>query len=201
MFYYLGRNEKGLHTILDTDDNISECYTDNEILKIKNSNMHIKPLHRNDIVLSVNNNEYELSIFKTKDAAYRGRFPTRNNRGLLYEHNIHIRMIRTFKNYILCLVICNCFCIYDIEIPMVMFDIIAFSMDNIKNSFNSIYISKPIYECNSNSDLMFMSNDAPLDSCVPSNKNLLITDNAINVYGVNFSYVPNDCDVFDKIIV
>ena len=63
MFYNLGDDGKGLYTILDTDDNVSENYCESDLKRFISSGVPIKDIQRKDIVLSSKDNEYKLKIF------------------------------------------------------------------------------------------------------------------------------------------
>ena len=200
MFYNLGDDGKGLFTILDTDDNVSENYCESDLKKFISSGVPIKDIQRKDIVLSSKDNEYKLKIFGTSGASYRGKFANRNNRGDLFGFEIHLRGVHRYKNYIICIIVCNCWCKYDIEVPMFMFDLIAFDVNNIYNSFKCIFTSRPVYECLDMVELSYMQGDCPDDCCVTSDFNIGVYPNEIVVGTEVFTYVPNNRDIFRDII-
>lgn len=201
MFYNLGCNSEGLYTVMDTDDNVSELYSGDKLLEFITSGVPIKSIQRQDIVLETKENEYKLKIFGTSGATYRGRFANKNNRGDLFGFKIHLREIYRYKDYIICIVLCNCWCKYDIEVPMFMFDIIAFDVRNISNSFKCIFTSKPVYECVDIRDLAYMQGDCPDDCCVSSDFNINVYTNGIVVGTTVFTQVPNNRDMFRDIII
>lgn len=201
MFYNLGCDSKGFYTVLDTDDNISELYDGNQLLGFISSGVPIKSVQRQDMVLEAKGNEYKLKLFGTSGASYRGKFATKNNRGDLFDFRIHLRELYRYDNYIICIVICNCWCKYDIEVPMFMFDIIAFDVGNILNSFKCIFTSKPVYECTDIRDFAYMQGDCPDDCCVSSDFNIAVYTNGIMVGGKLFTQVPNNRDMFRDIII
>lgn len=201
MFYNLGCDSRGLYSILDTDDNVSELYNELQLRSFINSGVPIKPVQRKDIVLEAKENTYRLKLFGTSGASYMGKFARKNNRGELFDFHIHLREIYRYDNYILCIVICNCYCKYDIEVPMFMFDVIAFNVNNIANSFKCIFTSKPVYECENLGDLAYMEGDSPDDCCVAPDLSINVFNDRIVVGDVTFTRVPVNRDVFRDIII
>lgn len=201
MFYNLGCNTKGYYTILDTDDNISELYSNKQLLHFKNIGVPLRSIQKRDIVLEAKGNEYRLKLFNTSGASYRGKFASRNNRGDLFDFRISLREICRYKDYLICVVICHCWCKYDIEVPMFMFDIVAFNVSNITNSFKCVFTSKPVYECVDMNDLAYMQGDCPDDCCVHSDFNITVNERGISVGDMFFNQIPYNLDVFKDIII
>ena len=190
----------GMHTVIDTEDNVSELFDTATISDYKNRGIPIKELTRKDFVLSHKDNTYELKLFGTKGASYIGAFSKANNRGDLFGFDIHLRSVTRFKDCLLCLVVCNCWCKYDIEVPMFMFDIIAFNVNNICSSYKAIYLSKPVYECDNLIDMRYMQGDSPSDCCVNSSESIFLDSRGISIFGKNFDYIPISFDVFKSIV-
>lgn len=147
-FFYLGKTKEGRSLIVDTDDMVTEAFTEKDVEKIKAFNIPVKSFTMSNahVGLEHNENKYAIYIDGWDNPIYQGEFPISCRRNDITSFDIKLTTVGIYKGYIYFGVICNCWVKYDIEVPMVMCQVVGVSVKAISCSGSiAIYTKEPVY--------------------------------------------------------
>lgn len=183
---------KGLeYAVFDMQDSTIECIDEASIEFCKKERFDIGILASSNHPFGLKTDENKYAIFLPNGRRiYGDSFPTENDRNDLIDHRISIRAVGRFSKYIVIAITCDCFCKYDIELPMSMVHLVGVEAHSLKDAGLVAYTEMPVHftddalsECRECG-----GEDYPFEWCVPSKfTDIIIDRNRINVMGVLIS--------------
>ena len=191
-FIYLGKIKQG-HCIIDTEDLVTDIFSDKEIRRIKDKGVPVKEFAKTDLRIGIQsyNNSYELYYYGVDRPIYSGCFPSKNKRNDLFAYEIKLVDIGIIGNKLLIAIVCNCWCKYDIELPMTMVQVLSASIKDItSNLCLACFTSEPVYF--STSSIFKRQHhqcfgDFP-NKCVSTKDNIVSIDSGkLRVFGVEYT--------------
>ena len=198
-YVVLGKNSNSDFFILDTDDLVTDVFSKSEFKNLKQKGIDFT--NTLNIGLTAKNNIYQLFISGYNRILYRGEFPLRSKRNNLFDFNIKLSGFNIVDNKLVIAVIANCWCKYDIEVPMVLCHVLFAPILNIGNLQYACKTQEPVYfstESILNKQYKFCMGDFPNRSLSPSNCNITVTHSSLKVFGVDYgSKVPVN-DILDE---
>lgn len=198
-FIVLGKNKDNKTYILDTDDLVTDLVSDKEIKNALNMGITFLKFSKSTFGIGVTSKENRYGIYVSgyDKPIYIGEFPNRNNRNDLFGFEIKLADFGIVKNKLVIAIVANCWCKYDIEVPMVLCHILYSPISNIRNISYACLTNEPIYF----SDLSIHKKqydscfgDFPEKSLDPKYCNISIINNAISIFGVKYD---NEVPIYD----
>ena len=195
-FFYLGKTKEGRTLVVDTDDMVTESFSEKDVERIKALKIPVNPFNIStaNIGLERSDNKYAIYIDGWDRPIYKGEFPTSCRRNDITSFDIKLTTVGIYKGYIYFGVVCNCWVKYDIEVPMVMCHVVSTDVKALScTSSMAVYTNEPVYFSKESFYKMQRKqcfDDFP-DFYVDQDKaSIKVSKQGINVFGVVFKDRP-----------
>lgn len=195
-FIEMGKLKDNRICVLDTEDLVTDLFTDKELNKVRDMGIEILKASKKTLNIGVksNNNKYQIYINGSETPVYYGDFPESCKRNDLFAFEIKLADSGIVGDKLLIAIVANCWCKYDIEVPMVMCQVLYASIENIRDMRYACKTDEPVYFCTKDilrKQYNQCQGDFPDKSLNPRNTSISITENGLRVFGVEYrGYVP-----------
>lgn len=204
-FFYLGKSKDNRYEILDTDDLKTDYFTESELNKVKQMGITIKKftIENAHIGLECRDNKYSIYLDGYPNPLYTGEFPISCRRNDIIGFDIRLKSVGIFKGYIYFAVVCNCWCKYDVEVPMIMCHLISTDTQNVScTSSTACYTREPVYLSTKsfyNLQRKQCFDDFPDFYVSQNDADIEITSKGLKVLGVVFKERPIYVELDEKL--
>lgn len=133
-------------SVLDTADLTVETVSGDAVNHAKYEGLDVVNYNKTHSIfgISTDKNSYELFIHDYPNAIYKGEFPSSCDRGDLFDHTIKVTDFGMVDNHLCILITCECWCKYDIELPMVMMQLLKLPLKSLSEGSVSVYTARPL---------------------------------------------------------
>lgn len=201
-FIILGQS-KGETFILDTEDLVTDSFSDVELKKAKDLGVELLPASKASLNVGITseNNTYQVFVNGCDIPIYCGEFPTTSKRNELFEFEIKLADFGIIGNKLVIAIIANCWCKYDIEVPMVMCHVLYAPIRDVKYVSYACKTDEPVYFSTAdilNKQYNSCMGDFPDKALDPSLSEVSISNDSLKVFGVDYGSSVPICDSLDS---
>ena len=189
-FIILGR-EKSDYIIFDMQDSSIELIDNNQLEKCRNNGLGIGVVSSSNHPFGIKTDENKYALFLPNGRrVYGDEFPSMNDRNDLWGHRIEIVAVGRYRDDIAIVIEDNCYCKYDIEMPMMSVHVVGVAAKSLRGAWLSLYTNMPVHitddaagECRECGGF-----DYPDAWCVsPDICNYKIDKNCLDILGVKYT--------------
>lgn len=200
---YIILRETQTHTVVLQVDTLQTFVLSNlDFARLKSYGNNFTKLRTNKPIVGLyaERNTYNIYIGGNPNCVFTGSFPTSNKRGMFYGYNIKLACLGVVGDYIVAVISCSVYCKYNIDLPLVMYQVVAFNMYNVRQSFLAAYTSKALFSTDESylsSQMRSCGADFPTDCIVAYNDTKNISaDTDLTLLGIRFgSNIPMGYDL------
>lgn len=200
-FIILGRSKKGETYVLDTEDLVTDTLTEGELKGVVGLGFKLVVASKENLNIGIisDKNNYQVYINGCNTPIFSGQFPEHNYRNDLFAYEIKLASCGIVSGKLVIAIVCNCWCKYDIEVPMVMCHVISSGVADVRNMQYACKTDKPVYFAHKSmlkNQYEECHGDFPTKSLDTKYCTISVTSKGLSVFGVDYG---KDIPVYDSL--